>query len=89
MDNDILIIIVIAIFILSLITSGVYFRKNIGKYIKENPAESTVLLVILVTYITYQFHKYKETKKLDDIYQSKNIENTCPDYWVNVSKSRN
>ena len=85
MDPSIVFIVIFSLVILAcLIGAGVY-RKTITIYIKENKGYAIILLVLLVSYITYQIHVYREYKKKKDMYQDKVASNTCPDYWDNVS----
>lgn len=86
MDSSISIIIFMIILILAILGGTIYFKKDVAKYIKENPALAVVLLVILVCYGTYVWHVYREMQKKKDIYQEKKIANVCPDYWQNISK---
>lgn len=85
MDPAIVFIIIFSLVILACIGGAAVYRDSIKVYIKENKVCGVILLVFLISYITYQFHIFKEWKKKKEIYQQKVSTNTCPDYWNNIS----
>jgi len=88
MDSGIVFIIFFSLIILGILILSIVYREKVGVYIADNKSLSVLLLVLLVVYITYQFHLYREYKNKKDMYQTKIATNTCPDYWVNVSRDK-
>ena len=88
MDTGIIFIILFSLIIIGCLVLAMIYRKNFKEYIDDNKALSILLAVFIVSYITYQLHLYQEHRKKKDIYQTKQAINSCPDYWINVSKSK-
>ena len=89
MDPAIIFIILFSIIILVILGLGIAYRENVGQYIVDNKAFAIILVLVFVLYSTYQWYLYREQKKKEDLFQTKKATNTCPDYWVNISKDKN
>lgn len=88
MDSGIVFIIFFGLIILGILIAAIVYRESVGVYISDNKALSILLAVFLVAYLTYQYYIYREYKKKNDMYQTKKATNTCPDYWQNVSTTK-
>ena len=62
MDPAIIFIILFSIIILIILGLGITYREQVGQYVVDNKAFSTILLVFIV-YTTYQWYLYREQKK--------------------------
>ena len=67
---------------------AIIYREQVGSIIADNKGLSILLVVFLVAYLTYQYYLYREYQKKKDMYQTKKATNTCPDYWENVSATK-
>lgn len=88
MDPAIIFVILFVLIILGTLGLGIAYREKVGQYVIDNKAFSIILLVFFITYMTYQWYLYRENKKKQDLFQTKKATNTCPDYWQNVSTSK-
>jgi len=88
MDSGIVFIIFFGLIILGILIAAIVYRESVGEYIADNKALSILLVVFLVAYLTYQYYIYREYKKKNDMYQTKKATNTCPDYWQNISTTK-
>ena len=85
MDPGIVFVIIFSLIILGCLGGAAVYRDSIKVYIKENKVYAIILLVLLISYCTYQYYIFREWKKKKDLYQQKVSTSTCPDYWDNVS----
>ena len=88
MDPAIIFIILCSIIIILVLGLGIGYREKVGQYLIDNKAFCTILTVLGITYITYQWYVHREKKKKDEMFQTKKATNSCPDYWQNISKSK-
>ena len=88
MDSGIVFIIFFALILVGILVAAILYREQVGSVIADNKGLSILLVVFLVAYLTYQYYLYREYKKKKDMYQTKKATNTCPDYWENVSKTK-
>ncbi len=88
MDSGIVFIIFFALILVGILVAAIIYREQVGGVIADNKGLSILLVVFLVAYLTYQYYLYREYQKKKDMYQTKKATNTCPDYWVNVSASK-
>ena len=88
MDSGIVFIVLFVIIMISILILGILYRQQVGKYVIDNKAFSIILFVVAITYSTYQWYLHREQKKKEDMFQTKKATNTCPDYWQNVSPTK-
>lgn len=87
-SSGIVFVVLFSIIMLVVLGLALKYKEQVGKYVVDNKAFSIILLVVAITYSTYQWYLHREQKKKKDLYQTKKATNTCPDYWQNVSKSK-
>ena len=64
MDPAIIFIILFSIIILIILGLGITYREQVGQYVVDNKAFSTILLLVFIVYTTYQWYLYREKKKV-------------------------